>query len=135
MTQETQAATTVGDGPVSERGSGAAEAVLDADTVANLFDIMGSDFGQLRGEFEQSSGALVEQLDAAARSGDHRALAEAAHTLKSSTGSMGGKRLRELCRTLERQAEAGHVEAHAEQIARIAHERRRLLDALKAFEC
>jgi CheY-like chemotaxis protein len=107
---------------------------LDYETVKKLSDIMGSGFGRLRGQFEQSSGQLIERLSAAATDGDQGAMADAAHTLKSSAGSMGGARLHGLCRELEHLAKHGRVDDPVARVERIARERQRLLEALATFE-
>ena len=108
--------------------------VLDAEKVKQLAEIMGDGFGELRAEFEQVSGRLVDRLHDAAATGDTQALLEAAHSLKSSAGSMGGTRLHGLCRTLEHLAKTDRVDDPADHAARIVHERQRLLNALSAYD-
>ena len=49
----------------------------------------------------QTSPALVERMRAALAAGDATDLADAAHTLKSSSASLGAERLADLCRGLE----------------------------------
>ena len=64
--------------------------------------------------YQSSAARLMPQLDAAHRAGDHNAVRLVAHTLKSSSASVGALRLSQLCAQTEaaiRQGAAGSLDA------------------------
>lgn len=75
--------------------------VLDAETVAELREIMEEDFQDLLRTFLADMPELLAGIEAAAAAGDAEALCQNAHTLKSSSASMGALALSELARRLE----------------------------------
>jgi CheY-like chemotaxis protein/HPt (histidine-containing phosphotransfer) domain-containing protein len=66
--------------------------------------------------FERSSEKLVQQIEESASAGDLAGVANAAHTLVSSSAQVGAMRLSDLARRLERAALAGRRE-ESEQLA------------------
>ncbi|MDH3744921.1 MAG: response regulator, partial [Acidobacteriota bacterium] len=58
----------------------------------------------------ETSPELVERMGSALASGDGERLADAAHTLKSSSASLGAERLAALCRKIERLGREGRPE-------------------------
>ena len=79
------AASGCGGTTASSSGGGASSAFLD----------------KVLNTYLQTSPALVERMRAALETGDATDRADAAHTLKSSSASLGAERLAELCRDLE----------------------------------
>ncbi len=79
----------------------------------------------------QHSPSLVAAIEAAARDRQTTNLAEAIHTLKSSTANLGGARLAALLRECETMAGEGHVEKAVLRLQRIHAEYRDFCDALE----
>ncbi|HRP88310.1 MAG TPA: Hpt domain-containing protein, partial [Gammaproteobacteria bacterium] len=67
----------------------------------------------LLGDYLASAGAEVEKVEAAIAAADARAIAFAAHKLKSSSRSVGAVPFGELCARLESVAKAGDCAAAA----------------------
>jgi two-component system, sensor histidine kinase and response regulator len=86
--------------------------------------------GSLIELYLQHSPGLLEAIDAASKSGQSTALAEAIHTLKSSTANLGGKRLAGLLKECEALIYAGQVLEAAPLVERIPKEYREFCDAL-----
>jgi len=90
---------------------------FDESVIAGLEDQLGRDMvRELVEEYRSSAAELVQRIDEARRSGDLTALGDAAHTLKSSSGSLGLKRLYRLAYKVEesaRQSRSESVEAAA----------------------
>jgi TMAO reductase system sensor TorS len=80
--------------------------------------------------YMQHSPALVGAIEAAARNRQQTELAEAIHTLKSSTANLGGARLAALLKECEAMASGGRVEEAALRLQRIRAEYRDFCDAL-----
>jgi HPt (histidine-containing phosphotransfer) domain-containing protein len=70
----------------------------------------------------QSSTNLCEEIGEAADADDAGSMARAAHTLKSSSGQLGGRRLQALCKDLELQGKSGSIENAVEKAAEIRTE-------------
>jgi HPt (histidine-containing phosphotransfer) domain-containing protein len=87
-----------------------APAMLDAEALARLAELDPSGDSRLIERvlqaFEVSVARLRPQLDAARRDGDRRAIRLVAHTLKSSSASIGALRLSQLCAQLEAAAQS-----------------------------
>ena len=79
--------------------------VLDAEAIARLRDLDPNGASGLVGRvlhaFETSAGRLLPQLRAAQQSGDTAGVRFVAHTLKSSSASIGAVRFSALCAELE----------------------------------
>lgn len=79
--------------------------VLDADALARLTELDPSGENRLVDRvlqaFKTSVARLRPQLDAARRSGDRNAIRLVAHTLKSSSASIGALALSQLCAQIE----------------------------------
>jgi HPt (histidine-containing phosphotransfer) domain-containing protein len=77
--------------------------VLDAEVLAGLKDLqsVGGDVQELVRVFTTSSTERLECLRTAARAGDAEALGRAAHSLRGSSGSLGGRRVADICAVLE----------------------------------
>ena len=74
----------------------------------------------------------LEELKEAIAAGDRNALELCAHSLKGSAGTLGARRLAELCAELERGARAGDADPSSRQIGDLEEEYRRVLDELQA---
>jgi len=81
--------------------------------------------------FERASHKLIDQLEASASVGDLEAVANAAHTLVSSSAQVGATHLSELARRLERAALAGRREECEQLVEDTAVER---ADAVRALQ-
>jgi TMAO reductase system sensor TorS len=78
----------------------------------------------------QHSPGLIVAIESAARNGQPAALAEAIHTLKSSTANLGGARLARLLKECELLLNGGKAQEAAPLVQRIAAEYREFCDAL-----
>ncbi|MBM3548522.1 MAG: response regulator [Alphaproteobacteria bacterium] len=108
--------------PALDVGARLAEGEEDFDdkVIASLEDQLGRDMvRELVEEYRSSAGELVQRIEAARLSGDFKELGDAAHTLKSSSGSLGLKRLYQLAYEVEESARENRVEA-AEAAAALA---------------
>jgi signal transduction histidine kinase/CheY-like chemotaxis protein/HPt (histidine-containing phosphotransfer) domain-containing protein len=91
---------------------------FDESVIASLEDQLGRDMvRELVEEYRSSAGELVRRIDAARASGNFKELGDAAHTLKSSSGSLGLKRLFRLAMDVEEAARHDRSEAVAEAAA------------------
>jgi HPt (histidine-containing phosphotransfer) domain-containing protein len=116
---------------MSERLDG----VLDRATMDALFDSIGGDpdfLGELIDTYVGDAPEQLEALRAALATGAVAELVRPAHTLKSSSASLGALDLAERCRQLEASAKAGQSEAASEAIDAIASELERVMQALEA---
>lgn len=75
--------------------------VLDEDTIGELRDIMEQEFDDLVETFLEDMPQQLTKITSAVNDKDSDALRKIAHTLKSSSGSIGAPRLSELARRLE----------------------------------
>jgi two-component system, sensor histidine kinase len=86
--------------------------------------------GSLIELYLQHSPGLILAIESAARKAQPAALAEAIHTLKSSTANLGGARLARLLKECELLLNGGNVQEAASLVQRIAAEYREFCDAL-----
>lgn len=96
---------------------------IDAEAFARLSDITGDDaafLAELVDTYLDDGATQVAALRAALTSGDSAELVRPAHTLKSSSASIGALGLAELCRTLEADARQGPVPDAAARVTAIA---------------
>ena len=99
--------------------------MIDRGAIARLLEVIGGDVDDLRElleEFHSSTPALVDQMQAAAASGDTDALRIAAHSLKSNSRDFGALALGDLCEGLEHDCRAGAVTDGPARVAAISHE-------------
>jgi HPt (histidine-containing phosphotransfer) domain-containing protein len=75
---------------------------------------------------------LAQAADAQSR-GDAAAVGISAHTLKSSSSSVGALELARLCAELERAVRVGELQHLAIQVENLLSEGRRVLDAVRAM--
>ena len=83
--------------------------------------------------FGTSTERLLPQLLDAMQSGDATGVRHAAHTLKSSSASVGALKLSQLCADIEGMARAGVLQGLDERINALTSETERVLVALKAL--
>jgi CheY-like chemotaxis protein len=106
--------------------------VLDRERVSSFLAIGRQQEDFLQGLvriFRQDVPSRLDALRAAAASADAHDLALAAHALKSSSGSVGAKRMYAVCAALEQAARAGRIDAADEAIDQLAAEFRRVIVA------
>jgi HPt (histidine-containing phosphotransfer) domain-containing protein len=103
------------DGRLDRAGS---DDAIDRPTFDRLLDMAGGDrefVDDLVDTYLEDGAAHVEGLRAAAAADDAAAIVRPAHTLKSSSATVGALRLADLCRQLEADGRAGTVPDAAER--------------------
>ncbi|HEX6087353.1 MAG TPA: response regulator, partial [Thermoanaerobaculia bacterium] len=106
--------------------------VLDRERVSSFLAISRTQSGFLEGlvkTFRQDVPSRIDALRAAVSTGDLQDLANAAHAMKSSSGSVGAKRMHSMAASLEVAARAGRIDGAGAAIEQIAAEFRRVLVA------
>jgi HPt (histidine-containing phosphotransfer) domain-containing protein len=96
---------------------------VDPATFARLLDMAGGDrafVDELVDTYLDDGAAQIEALRAAAATGDAAAIVRPAHTLKSSSATVGALALADLCRQLEADGRAGAIPDAAERAQAIA---------------
>ena len=110
-------------------------AVLDPDAIASLRQLDPTGKNQLLqrvvAAFQTSTARLLPQLLEAHGSGDTDGVRHVAHTLKSSSASLGGKSLSALCAEVEARIRGGDVADLGTHVASMCSEADRLLSALE----
>ena len=122
--------------PASPQGTAVWHTVLDAACLERLHELDPSGQGGLVARvmrtYVQSLAKLLDQLALARTTGDPAALRHVAHTLKSSSASVGALALSELCGEVERGLRDGGTPPQAAQIDAMAREGERVLAALRS---
>lgn len=127
--------------PASEEGEGAAPgrkpsqaASLSSKKIAEIRRLEAEGATDLMRRmvelFRASSRELVEELGRSLSDGNVGGVADAAHELKSSSGSVGGERLRMLCSDMERLGRKGTLDGAEGLLSLIRAERQAVLGAL-----
>lgn len=83
--------------------------LIDIDTLNELHEIMGDDFGELVGVFISDSQTQIENLKSAISSSNAEDVRRIAHTLKGSSSNLGLGVLSESCQVLEHKAAEGSL--------------------------
>jgi two-component system sensor histidine kinase/response regulator len=109
--------------PVLDRGVVDALRALDEGQGPGLFE-------ELVDIFISDAAAHVRALQTALESGDARLLERSAHTLKSSSASLGAMQLSELCRALEQTGRTGTMDGAPELVRAAADACQRACQAL-----
>ena len=122
--------------PGSPVNSAAAEpALLDPTAIASLRELDPTGKNQLLqrvlAAFQVSTARLLPQLVEAHRKGDAAGIRHVAHTLKSSSASVGGKSLSVLCADIEARIRHGNVDDLGAQVDLMCKEVEQLLRALE----
>ena len=127
--------------PLAEDGGrqgGAAPAwgaVLDSGALARLAELdpkgQGGLVARVLATYTQSLVKLLDQLAAARTAGDTNALRHVAHTLKSSSASVGALQLSSLCADIERKVREQQTDGLEAQLDEMWREGARVLSALR----
>lgn len=99
------------------------EPILDPGGIERLLEITGGDAAfvdELIDTYLQDAAVQLDLLRDAAMAGNVGALVRPAHSLKSSSDSVGAVTLTSLCRELEAQARGGAASDPGERVAAIA---------------
>ncbi|MFQ5857786.1 MAG: Hpt domain-containing protein, partial [Anaerolineae bacterium] len=109
---------------------------IDREVLAQFTEMMGEDAPALVAElidvFLEDTPRLVAALREGVVAGDVGAVERAAHTMKSSSASLGAMTLSTLCKELEAIGRAGALDGAAERVAQIETEYERVRIALEA---
>lgn len=108
---------------------------LDPAAMSALLDVAGGDLDfvdDLAQTYLEDAPLRLAALDDAAAAGDPAGLVAPAHTLKSSSASMGAVRLADLARELEAAARNGAVPDALDRVAAMRAEYERVAAALSA---
>lgn len=110
------------------------ETVLDRDALDRLRELDPSGQGGLvervLATYAQSLAKLLDQLRSARAAADHAGLRHVAHTLKSSSASVGALQLSAFCADIERRVREGQTDGLEDRLDAMADEGRRILAAL-----
>jgi HPt (histidine-containing phosphotransfer) domain-containing protein len=110
------------------------ETVLDRDALDRLRELDPSGQGGLvervLATYAQSLAKLLDQLGSARAAADHTGLRHVAHTLKSSSASVGALQLSAFCADIERRVREGQTDGLEDRLDAMADEGRRILAAL-----
>jgi HPt (histidine-containing phosphotransfer) domain-containing protein len=99
--------------------SGTEIELLDATVIAELREATGNDEAfllDLIGTFVDEADGHLEGMADAAANGDASAMVRPAHTLKSSSASIGAMRLSAICRTIEAACREGRLDGLQESV-------------------
>ncbi len=112
-----------------------ASVVLDPEALARLRELdpdgQSKLLSRVAGAFGTSVARLLPQMKTAADARDMAAIRHVAHTLKSSSASIGAVKLSRLCADIESMSREGRVEGLPDAIAAFNSEVTAVLDALK----
>lgn len=110
--------------------------VLDAQALATLQQLDPEGAGGLvvrvLATYAQSLRRLLDQLGVARAAADSAAMRHVAHTLKSSSASVGALQLSQLCADIESKLRGGESDGLDPQLDRLVDEGARVLQALNA---
>ncbi|KLI99417.1 hybrid sensor histidine kinase/response regulator [Luteimonas sp. FCS-9] len=110
----------------------AGPAVLDGEVLDDLRDLLGDDVDRLVAVFLDDTPRLLATFERAAAAGDHEAMREAAHSLKSSSANLGALALSAEARGIEAAARAGTLDDAEAAVGRLTAAFARARDALRA---
>lgn len=94
-------------------------AILDAEIVSELQDVMGQDFQVLVDSFQRDGEQRLAALSFAFNAGDQEALRRQAHSFKGSSGNLGALRVFALCMQLESLAQEGELGQVSDLLTRL----------------
>lgn len=137
--QDTNAVPSNGSGPVDNAhvnaGTAAAHGVLNADAIRRLRDLDPTGESRLLTRvfqaFETSLNRLLPQLEQARDTVDAAGVRLVAHTLKSSSATIGAAQLSKVCAEVEALAQESRLDAAAAGIAQILSEAQAVREALR----
>ncbi len=108
-------------------------AALDITALESLRELMGDNLPELVRTFLADTAGLLAQIEAATLAADAAQLHRAAHTLKSTSASLGATVLCALAKDLDALAKAGRVPAGGERMQQLRAEFERVRQALDAW--
>jgi HPt (histidine-containing phosphotransfer) domain-containing protein len=115
----------------------AATELFDADALRRLRDLdpRGENrlFERVSKAFEASASRLLPQLDEAIRTNDRSSILHVAHTLKSSSASIGALKLSHLCAEIETMIRRQSEEDFSERLRAVPVEVEHVLAGLRAL--
>jgi HPt (histidine-containing phosphotransfer) domain-containing protein len=124
-----------GAAPVGAQLPEGIESVLDAGALQRLRELDPNGDNQLLPRvmkaFESSAGRLLPQLRDASRAGDNVGVRHVAHTLKSSSASIGALKLSQLCADIETRIRTDQLDNLEERLDAMCAEAEIVLQALK----
>lgn len=130
-----QAPVTPDGGPAGGQAPRPPAAALDPEALQRLRELDPSGSSKLMERvvkaFDGSVARLLPQLRQAQAVGDAAGIRQVAHTLKSSSASIGAVKLSQLCAEMEALAREGRTDGMPERIAALATETAAVLEALK----
>jgi HPt (histidine-containing phosphotransfer) domain-containing protein len=117
-------------------GTARMEAPVDREVLARLRRLQGENepdiVAELAGMFLEDAHSRLEAVEEALQKGDAPAVAQAAHTLKGGSGSIGARGMFGLCTQLEDVGASGDLSHGSELLGRIREELGRVERALEA---
>lgn len=126
---------TSGSEGVAEPQPGGARVVLDPQALERLRELDPGGHSKLlsrvAGAFGTSVARLLPQLTTAFEARDMAAIRHVAHTLKSSSASIGAVKLSQLCADIESMSREGRIDGLPEAMTAFDSEVNAVLDALK----
>lgn len=121
--------------PTKRAPDPAAAPAIDPAALAQLRAVMGDDddaVDEVIDAFVTSTPNLLAALRIAAGAGDAAGVQGTAHSLKSSSATVGALTLVALCKALEAMGRAGRIEGAREKVAQVEAEYGRVKGALEA---
>jgi HPt (histidine-containing phosphotransfer) domain-containing protein len=98
-----------------------AQVTIDRDTFEELKDLMGADFVvEIIDTYNEETAGLIEELQVALEARDAATLRRCAHSIKSSSASLGALAFSEQARELEVMGKAGDLSGAGPKVARLA---------------
>jgi HPt (histidine-containing phosphotransfer) domain-containing protein len=97
------------------------QAIIDMPTYNQLKDLMGADFVvELIDTYNIETGELIEQLGQALTSGEAASFGRYAHSIKSSSASLGALELSQQARELEMMGKASDLSGAGQKVEKLA---------------
>ncbi len=97
------------------------QAIIDMPTYFQLKELMGDDFViELIDTYNVETGGLIEQLRQALSCGDASVFGRVAHSIKSSSASLGALTFSQQARELEMMGKANDLTGAADKLAKLA---------------
>jgi HPt (histidine-containing phosphotransfer) domain-containing protein len=107
------------------------DAIIDGGTFNDLKDTMGADFvAEIIDTYNEETGGLIEQLQLALAAQDAATFGRCAHSIKSSSKSLGALVFAEQARELELLGKAGDLSGAGPKVERLASDFRTVEDRL-----
>ncbi len=97
------------------------QAIIDIKTYIQLKEFMGADFvAELIDTYNLETQDLIEQLGQALRSGEAASFGRTAHSIKSSSASLGALAFSQLARELEMMGKANNLSGAATKLEQLS---------------